>query len=89
MHGEAVNIKTMEKNKMKNEKKQLIKKFKVVLKDLLDNYDEYTDAEKAQVKELFEKAADMNTILDKYDIEVKFDWKEYMSAYGNYFDEMH
>jgi predicted methyltransferase len=89
MYGETVNIKTMEKNKMKNEKKQLIKKFKVVLKDLLDNYDEYTDAEKAQVKELFEKAADMNTILDKYDIEVKFDWKEYMSAYGNYFDEMH
>ena len=34
---------------MKKEKKELIKKFKVVIEDLLDNYEEYTDEEKAQV----------------------------------------
>jgi len=38
----------MEANKMKKEKKELIKKFKVVIEDLLDNYEEYTDEEKAQ-----------------------------------------
>ena len=32
---------------MKKEKKELIKKFKVVIEDLLDNYEEYTDEEKA------------------------------------------
>ena len=73
---------------MKTEKKELIKKFKDVVEDILDNYDKYTDAEKAQVKELFQKAADLNSILDKYDIEVKFDWEEYLVDCGRYFDLM-
>ena len=73
---------------MKKEKKELIKKFKVVIEDLLDNYEEYTDEEKAQVKEVFQKVAELNAILDKYDIDVKFDWDEYLAAYGQYFDTM-
>ena len=28
---------------MKNEKKELIKNFKVVIEDLLDNYEKYTE----------------------------------------------
>ncbi len=71
---------------MNKEKKELIKKFKDVVEDLLDNYEKYTDEEKAQVKEIFQKVADLNTILDKYDIEAKFDWKEYLTACGQYFD---
>ena len=67
---------------MKKEKKELIKKFKVVIEDLLDNYEEYTDEEKAQIKEIFQKVADLNTILDKYDIELKFDWEEYLDLLG-------
>ena len=70
---------------MKKEKKELIKKFKVVIEDLLDNYEEYTDEEKAQIKEIFQKVADLNTILDKYDTDVKFDWEEYSAAYIQYF----
>ena len=66
---------------MKKEKKELIKKFKVVIEDLLDNYDEYTDDEKAQVKEIFQKVADLNAILDKYDVDVKLDWEEFADAY--------
>ena len=31
---------------MKKEKKQLIKKFKAVIEDLLDNYENYTEEEK-------------------------------------------
>lgn len=71
---------------MKSEKKELMKNFKTLVEDLLDNYDKYTDAEKEQIKELFQKAADLNTILDKYDVETKFDWTEYLSACSQYFD---
>ena len=68
------------------EKKELVKKFKVLIDDLLDNYDKYTDEEKAMIGEIFQKTADLNAILDKYDIEKKFDWSEYLVAIGNYFD---
>ena len=64
---------------MKKEKKELAKKFKVVIEDLLDNYEEYTEEEKTQIKEIFQKVADLNTILDKYDIDVKFDWDDYIT----------
>ena len=73
---------------MKSEKKELIKKFKVVIEDLLDNYEKYTDEEKAQIKEIFQKVTELNTILDKYDVDVKVDWEEYAEAYGQYFGIM-
>ena len=73
---------------MKSEKKELIKNFRAVVEDLLDNYEQYTDSEKAQIKELFQKVADLNTILDKYDIETTVDWSEYLTAYSSYFDVM-
>ena len=76
----------MEVNNMQNEKKELLKKFKVVIDDLIDHYEEYTDEEKAQVKEIFQKVAALNTILDKYDTEVKIDWQEYFILMGQYFD---
>ena len=74
---------------MKTEKKELIKKFNVVIEDLLDNYEKYTDEEKVQVKDVFQKVADLNALLDKYDVEVKFDWQEYFIAVGRYFDSIH
>ena len=70
---------------MKNEKKELVKNFKAVVEDLLDNYEQYTEEEKAQVKEVFQKVVDLNTILDKYDIEKKAYWTEFFAAYGEYF----
>ena len=70
---------------MQDEKRDLLKKFKVVIEDLLDNYEQYTDEEKAQVKEVFQKVADLNTVLDKYDIAQKTDWEEFFAAYGKYF----
>ena len=76
----------MEVNTMKTEKKELVKKFKTVIEDLMDHYEEYTDEEKLQIKEIFQKVAELNTILDKYDIEVKFDWEEYLLDCGRYFD---
>ena len=70
---------------MKSEKKELIKNFKVLIEDLLDNYEKYTDEEKAKVKEIFEKAYELNVILDKYDIESEFSWQEYFTSVGRYF----
>ena len=71
---------------MKKESKKLMKMFKVVIKDLLDNYDKYTEEEKAQVKEIFQKSSELNKILDKYDVEVKFDWAEYAGIISQYFN---
>ena len=79
---------------MSKEKKELVKKFKVVIEDLLDHYEIYTDEENAQIKEVFEKVAQLNKVLDKYDID-KYDvekktyWKEYVEAYSQYFDLFH
>ena len=74
---------------MQKEKKELIKNFKAVVEDLLDNYEKYTDEEKAQVKEIFQKVAALNTVLDKYDIKPKFDWQEYFASVGRYFDQVY
>ena len=71
---------------MEKEKKELIKNFKAVVEDLLDHYEKYTDEEKAKIKEIFQKVAELNTILDKYDIERKINWTEYITACGDYFD---
>ena len=73
---------------MQEKKKELLKKFKSLAEDLLDNYDKYTEEEKVQIKELFEKAAELNAVLDKYDVEHEIDWKDYLLAVGQYFDAM-
>jgi restriction endonuclease S subunit len=70
---------------MKNEKKELIKNLKALIADLLDHYEKYTDEEKNQIKEIFQKAAELNAILDKYDIETKFSWDDYFTSVGRCF----
>lgn len=74
---------------MANEKKELVKKFKVVVEDLLDHYDLYTDEEKAQVQEVFKQVAELNKVLDKYDVEARIDWQEYYVVAGQYFGTMY
>jgi hypothetical protein len=71
---------------MQNEKKELLKKFKSLIDDIMDHYDEYTDEEKAQIQEIFKQASKLNIILDKYDIEADFDLDDYFSLMGRYFD---
>ena len=70
------------------DKKQLAKGFKIIIDDLLDNYDKYTDEEKAQIREIFNKASELNVLLDKYDIETQFDWNEYFIQLGLCLDAM-
>ena len=71
---------------MRKEKKELIKKFKVVIDDLMDHYEEYTDEEKKQIHDLFQKVTELNTVLDKYDVERKVDWEAYLLACNKYFN---
>ena len=70
---------------MQKEKKELLKNFKTVIDDLMDHYEEYTDEEKTQIKEIFQKVADLNAILDKYDIDVSSNWEEYCDLVSRYF----
>ena len=69
---------------MQSEKKKLVKNFKSLIEDLFDNYEKYTDDEKAKVREIFENAYELNVILDKYDIEIGFDWQEYFNSVSRY-----
>lgn len=73
---------------MKKEKKELVKNFKVVIEDLLDNYEQYTEEEKAQIKEIFQKVVDLNKVLDKYDVVEEVYWTEYLTAYGQFFNPL-
>ena len=73
---------------MNKEKKELMKKFKVLVEDLLDHYECYTEKETAQIKELFQKGAELNTILDKYDTEKKFNLEEYLASVAQCFTAM-
>ena len=69
---------------MQSEKKKLVKNFKTLIEDLFDNYEKYTDEEKAKVREVFKDASELNVILDKYDIEIDFDWREYFDSVSSY-----
>ena len=71
---------------MKKERKELVKNFKAVIEDLLDNYEKYTEEEKAQVKEVFQKVADLNKVLDKYDIAKEGYWSKFFAACNQFFD---
>ena len=73
---------------MKKEKKELVKNFKVVIEDLLDNYEIYTEEEKAKIKEIFQKVAQLNELLDKYDIDKNDAWTQYLEVYTQYFHLM-
>ena len=47
-----------------------------------------TDEEKAQIKEIFQKTAELNKTLDKYDTDKKSYWIEFLEACGQYFDSI-
>ena len=55
---------------------------------MITSDEKYTDEEKAQIKEIFQKVAELNALLDKYDIDVKMDWAAYSEAYSQYFGMM-
>ena len=42
--------------------------------------------EKQQIKDVFNKVAELNKVLDKYDVETKVSWMDYLEAMNQYFD---
>ena len=40
---------------------------------------------KAQIKEIFQKVADLNKVLDKYDVAKESYWSKFFAAYGQFF----
>ena len=54
----------------------------------MDNYENYTEEERAQIKAIFQKVAELNSVLDKYDTEEKPYWTDFLDAYGQFFHEM-
>ena len=52
---------------MANSKKEITKKLKEVVEDLMDNYEKYTESEKEQVKNQMQQMINLNKSLDKYD----------------------
>jgi hypothetical protein len=74
---------------MKKERKELMKKFDAVIEDLLDNFDKYTAEEKQQIRDVFNKVAELNKALDKYDVETKITWMDYVESMNQYFDVLY
>ena len=74
---------------MKKERKELMKKFDAVVEDLLDNFDKYTEEEKQQIRDVFNKVAELNKALDKYDVETKVTWMDYVESMNQYFDVLY
>ena len=54
----------------------------------MDNYENYTDSERAQIKEVFQKVAQLNGLLDKYDTAKKSYWVEFLDSYGQFFNDL-
>ena len=73
---------------MKKERKELMKSFKNLLEDLLDNYEKYTESEKKKIRDLFSNMSELNKILDKYDVEKKVNYFEFLDTCNKYFGSM-
>ena len=52
---------------MSNDKKNVVTGYHHIVKDLLDNYDRYSDAEKKAIKKALSGLYNLNKSLNKYD----------------------
>lgn len=70
---------------MANTKKEITKKLKEVVDDLMDNYEKYNDEEKEQVKNQMQKMINLNKTLDKYDSWISRVWDQITKAFDDFF----
>lgn len=70
---------------MANTRKELNKQIDLLVEDILDNYDSYSDEDKLRVKNLIEQMTELNGILDKYDKKKKKFWDRLTEAFKNFF----
>jgi DNA-directed RNA polymerase specialized sigma54-like protein len=70
---------------MANSKKEITKKLKDVVDDLMDNYEKYSESEQDQVKNLMEQMIYLNKSLDKYDPWITRVFDQIVEAFNNFF----
>jgi len=71
---------------MTKDKKNVVIGYNSIVKDLLDNYDKYTNTEKQAVKNVLIDMYNLNRTLDKYDIKTST-WKNKVKeAFDKFFD---
>jgi len=70
---------------MANSKKDITKKLKQVVDDLMDNYEKYNDSEKLQVQNQMKQMINLNKSLDKYDPWITRVFDSIMEAFNDFF----
>lgn len=67
-----------------SKKNTLIKTFEKVVNDIMDHYDDYTEAEKQEIKKFYEYAINLNSKLEHYD-KKKNIFEKFVDAFLNFF----
>lgn len=75
------NIKHIGEN-MANNKKDLTKKAKTLIDDIMDNYEKYTAYEQTQIQTAFNTLGKLNEKLDKYDKKRDSFWDSFKKFFG-------
>lgn len=70
---------------MANSKKEITKKLKEVVEDLMDNYEKYTESEKEQVKNQMQQMINLNKSFDKYDSWITRVYDKIIEAFNDFF----
>ncbi len=70
---------------MANSKKEITKKLKEVVEDLMDNYEKYNESEKEQVKNQMQQMINLNKSLDKYDPWITRFFDKIIEAFNDFF----
>jgi DNA-directed RNA polymerase specialized sigma54-like protein len=70
---------------LKKEKKEITKRLKEVVDDLMDNYEKYDDSEKNKVKNQMQSMILLNKSLDKYDPWITKLFDAIMKAFNDFF----
>ncbi len=70
---------------MSEDRKILIVGYNHIIKDLLDNYDSYTDGEKSAVKKALSELYNLNRSLNIYDNKPRIWEDEAKEAYNKFF----
>ena len=71
---------------MSQDRKNVTTGYKHIVKDLLDNYDRYSDGEKKAIKNVLSDLYNLNRALNKYDKKPKAWENEAMKAHNDFFE---
>jgi len=70
---------------LKKEKKELLKKMNDLVKDLMDNYEKYSEPEREAVESQMKGMVSLNSLLEKYDPRKPKWYEEIINAFTNFF----